>query len=72
MIIPNNAHHYTNLPQSVMGEQFNALVCSHTSVLELWLLTMQCLNHLGNKEHIEVSTVVVFGKFHNTISCTDI
>ena len=44
------------VPQSMMLEQFRLPLCSHTSVMELWLLTIQCLSHLGNKGYNEVGT----------------
>ena len=38
----------------MISEQFNVMLCGHTSVMELWLLAMQCLSHLGNKGYTEV------------------
>ena len=41
----------------MVSGQFNQLLCSHTSVMELWLLVLQSLHHLANKGYTQVCVV---------------
>ena len=56
----------------VMSEQFNVLLCSHTSVMELWLLTIQCLSHLGNKGYTEVCILNCTFLVHHGLHCSHV